>query len=437
MKYKTKTIKIQDVIFGTRFRDDLGDLEELKQSIQEKGILQPICVAEDMTLLAGGRRYTACLQLGITEIPALIRPTDGEIDAREVELMENIHRKDMTWQEKAKLTAKIHQLHEEKDVNWSGRKTADLLGKSAMTVSNNLRLAGAIDVLPELGKCKTADDAMKVLKKAEEELVVQELIKRQQQKATTITEGKSIQDKGLMAANQANKDYIISDIFEYLDNHKSKKPFNFIECDPPYGIDLHRGASEDNPSDSIEKKMKYASYIDIPANEYRKFLEGVLPRLYNVAGDNCTMIWWFNMRWYIDILEVMEDAGWKVDITPAIWIKNNGSKSMNPDVLTRLYEPFLVCRKGFPIIYIKGRGNTWQYSNDQDTFHPAQRPLKMMQNICETFCPPGGNILVPFAGSGVTLRAAYLQGMTCIGIDKNNEYKNRFLLKVEEDAKTK
>jgi len=438
MKYTMKKVKLDAINFGTRFREDMGDLEGLMESIKEKGVIQPICLSEDMTLLAGGRRYTASKQLGLSDIPAIIRHTEDEIDAREVELFENIHRQDMTWQEKAKLTAKIHDLYAEKDINWSGRKTAELLGKSAMTVSNNLRLAGAIDILPELGNCKTADDAMKVLKKAEEEVIIQELAKRQQervQKEIDRSGGKESPETFVL--KRAKDDYIISDIFPYLDSLKDNSKINFIECDPPYGINLESGSSENNPSDSIEKKLKYASYIDVPPNKYRKFLDDILPKLYRVAGDNCTMIWWFNMRWYIDILEVMEEAGWKVDITPAVWLKNNGSKSMNPDVLTRAYEPFLVCRKGFPLIYIKGRTNTFQYSNDQDAYHPAQRPVSMMRNLCQTFCPPGGNILVPFAGSGATLRAAYLEGMNPTGIDKNPEYKNRFLLKVEEDAKQK
>jgi ParB/RepB/Spo0J family partition protein len=438
MKYTMKKLKLADINFGVRFREDLGDIDSLVESIKEKGVIQPICVDEKMNLLAGGRRYTACKQLGLTDIPAIIRPTEDEIDAREIELFENIHRQDMNWQEKAKLTAKIHELYQEKDINWSGRKTAELLGKSPMTVSNNLRLASAIDVLPDLGKCKTADDAMKVLKKAEEEVIMAELAKRQQARIEReVSKSGGTESPETLIIKKAREDYIISDIFPYLDSLPDNGKINFIECDPPYGINLEAASSDSNPSDSIEKKMKYASYIDIPPNEYKKFLQDILPKLYRVAGDDCTMIWWFNYRWYPDILDLLDEAGWKVDMTPGIWVKNNGSKSMNLDVLTRAYEPFLVCRKGFPLIYIRGRTNVFQYSNDQDAYHPSQRPLSMMRNICQTFAAPGSNILVPFAGSGVTLRAAYLEGMNVKGIDKNPEYKNRFLLKVEEDAKSK
>jgi DNA modification methylase len=45
------------------------------------------------------------------------------------------------------------------------------------------------------------------------------------------------------------------------------------------------------------------------------------------------------------------------------------------------------------------------------------------------------NVLVPFLGSGATLRAAYNRGLTAYGFDANAEYKDRFLLAVEEDTR--
>src|SRR5262245_2522923 len=106
-KDKLKHIKIEDILFENRAREDYGDLEELKASITENGVIQPISVrSSDLRLLAGGRRYTACSELGFTTIPAIVLDVD-EIGAKEVELIENIHRKDFTWAERANLTAEI------------------------------------------------------------------------------------------------------------------------------------------------------------------------------------------------------------------------------------------------------------------------------------------------------------------------------------------
>jgi ParB-like chromosome segregation protein Spo0J len=46
-----------------------------------------------MRLLAGGRRIHAALAAGLTVIPALVRQVEDELDSREIELMENVFRK--------------------------------------------------------------------------------------------------------------------------------------------------------------------------------------------------------------------------------------------------------------------------------------------------------------------------------------------------------
>ncbi|KKL90582.1 hypothetical protein LCGC14_1903320, partial [marine sediment metagenome] len=59
---KVKNILISDIHIGERFRKDLGSLASLKESIKEKGLIQPITVSEHLHLVAGGRRLAACLE---------------------------------------------------------------------------------------------------------------------------------------------------------------------------------------------------------------------------------------------------------------------------------------------------------------------------------------------------------------------------------------
>src|SRR5882762_6193472 len=100
---RVSIINISEIKCTDRYRKDLGDIETLAQSVREKGILQPITVDTTLRLLAGARRLTAAGIAGLTQIPVLIRDEGGEIDAREVELLENIARKDFEWAEKARL----------------------------------------------------------------------------------------------------------------------------------------------------------------------------------------------------------------------------------------------------------------------------------------------------------------------------------------------
>ena len=79
---KLQFLPIKNIKIGARFRDLLGDIESLTDSIKDKGVLQPITVDTNMNLLAGGRRLHAASAAGLTEIPALIRGIEGEIDAK-------------------------------------------------------------------------------------------------------------------------------------------------------------------------------------------------------------------------------------------------------------------------------------------------------------------------------------------------------------------
>ena len=71
---------------------DPDTLEELAESIRQKGLLQPILVAQlgaRYRIIAGERRYRACRLAGLTVIPCLIRDF-GETEQLEAALIENI-----------------------------------------------------------------------------------------------------------------------------------------------------------------------------------------------------------------------------------------------------------------------------------------------------------------------------------------------------------
>jgi DNA modification methylase len=54
--------------------------------------------------------------------------------------------------------------------------------------------------------------------------------------------------------------------------------------------------------------------------------------------------------------------------------------------------------------------------------HPTVKPLDLMVWLTKLVCPPGGTVLDPFAGSGVTAEACMLNGFDCILVEKNPEY---------------
>lgn len=426
-----KNVHIKDIKVGNRFRKDYGtapDWESFKDSIKEKGILQPITLSKDLDLQAGGRRLRASQELGLTTIPALIRESEGEVDLREVELIENTFRKDFSWDEECALVQEIDRLYKKKSYDWSSRKTAVLLGKSRQSVSDMLKLAKFVEVVPELKEQKNYTDALKMVKQMEAKAIVEELARRQQNKVTT---GQGLSKDLQAMLRRADANYIVGDTFKGLAGLRSDGVVHLIECDPPYGIDLTQNKrSKDDPTSNVH------TYNEINKDKYPEFLLQLASELYRVAGRDCWLVFWFGPTWFHEVKSALEVAKWEVDDIPAIWVKPNGQTMQPERYLGRAYEPFFIARKGNPAVMKKGRLNTFLYNNEQVKFHPTQRPVEMIEEILETFASPTASVLCPFLGSGNTIRAAYNAGMSCFGWDISGEYKPKFLLHVENDAKT-
>ena len=58
-KLSIKPTPITNIKVGTRFREELGDIESLAQSLESEGLINPITIDKDNNLLAGGRRLAA------------------------------------------------------------------------------------------------------------------------------------------------------------------------------------------------------------------------------------------------------------------------------------------------------------------------------------------------------------------------------------------
>jgi ParB family transcriptional regulator, chromosome partitioning protein len=94
-------IRIDDIRFGPSLREDLGDLEELAQSIRRHGLLQPPVLDRDKWLIAGARRVKACQLLGWKEIEVKRLDELSEEERLVLEMEENLHRKDLSAYERS------------------------------------------------------------------------------------------------------------------------------------------------------------------------------------------------------------------------------------------------------------------------------------------------------------------------------------------------
>lgn len=87
-------VKIEDIKIKDRIRKDLGNLDDLKDSLRTYGLLNPVTINSKYELIAGQRRLEAAKALGWTSINANILSELTEIQELEIELEENNQRKE-------------------------------------------------------------------------------------------------------------------------------------------------------------------------------------------------------------------------------------------------------------------------------------------------------------------------------------------------------
>ena len=117
-------------------------LEELTNSIKERGVIQPIIVRKDKNLIgkfeiiAGERRWLASQNAGLHEIPVVILDVDDE-KTLEFAIVENVQRQDLNAIEEAQGYQRLID-----EFSYNQEKLAKFIGKSRSYIANSLRLLG-------------------------------------------------------------------------------------------------------------------------------------------------------------------------------------------------------------------------------------------------------------------------------------------------------
>ncbi len=177
-----RMIKIQRIILNPHQpREELGNIDELAQSIREKGIIEPILVRKKdgkFEVIAGERRVRAAEKAGIDEIPAIEMDLEDD-EALEYALVENIQRKELTPFEEAFAFKTLNQIF-----GYTQEEIAKRIGKSRSTVAETIRIATipknivklckeagiySRSFLLELAKLENEEDMLKALKAYNEE----------------------------------------------------------------------------------------------------------------------------------------------------------------------------------------------------------------------------------------------------------------------------
>ena len=183
-KSKQSNLKIDDIISNPlqpRKIFDEEKLNDLTNSIKERGIIQPIVVRpsksqdEKFEIIAGERRWSAAKKANLDSVPVVILNVDDE-KSLEFAIVENVQRQDLNPIEEAKGYQKLID-----EFNYNQEKLSKFIGKSRSYIANSLRLLSlSPDVIDHMEKGNlTAGHARALIGVPNAGIIAKKIIKNQ------------------------------------------------------------------------------------------------------------------------------------------------------------------------------------------------------------------------------------------------------------------
>lgn len=390
-----------------------SEYRELKNDIQENGLIEPIWLHENK-IIDGRNRYKACHELGI-EIQT--RELNGDTSPLALVISLNLKRRHLNESQRAMIAARIANIEHGGDrksnqaVNLpldsvGQNKAAELLnvGERTLRYAKEVQESGAPELISAVDTGEIAvSDAAKIADRPKEEQ--KEIIqKAKENKATLATTARriDIQKQNKSAKQSKDKEVKLyhSDMLNVLPNLGE---FNLILTDPPYGVTSHEW-------DKLETQ---------------KWIDALIPHL----ADEYNLFWFCSPKYAADTEMIFRQIGLPIQ-SRIVWHRRNmsqGSKARNKFIDS--WE--MIFHAGnrelnFPLEWSEAWFDVQTFAVPQTNFadaklHPTQKPQELIQRLLEFGSYPGDKILDPFAGSGTT-GAVCPPDRECVLIEREDEF---------------
>lgn len=452
-------ILINQIEVGDRIREeedvDSLDFQLLKQSIADLGLIQSIAVAEIQIprnsipvykLIAGYRRLRACKELGLTEISVhLVSLSDNEPVV--LELMENLRRKGMTWQEEVKAKASVFSNMKCTNRKYRAKDLAALLGQSEALTSIELTLWGMARNNPKIWEAERKTDALRAACEMRE----------MQLNATQLAD---IQAEQVQKAAAAGLDVSVLDCIKDIDDislmsfsemkeHKSKTVSakciptlysdamtmlkSLPECsidlcctDPPFGVEVG------GKTTIRVNKRTYAEDYDDTSEHYFDLIVPVIHELKRVMQPGAHVYMFIGIEKFQDLSKIFKAEGFSVWSIPLIWYKLYPGDMTGPNAAgdyypARTYEAIFYA-------FAPGQRRRLQWCGQSNVLpedvvlpsskiHPMQKPVSLYKSLMMRSGRDGDLIIDPFCGSGASLIAAMELNMRSVGAEIRKKYR--------------
>lgn len=389
-----------------RQRRELTGIDELAESIQRIGLINPIVITADGVLVAGERRLTACRSLGWTSIPVQFVEDLSLYELKLIELEENIKRVDLSWQDQCQAVYDFHQLKQNNEIDWSQERTATAIGMTQVYVSKLLAVAKEIAAGNE--KVATADKISVAIN------VVQRNAERK--KTSVLASIPSMFEEEEKPAALVVP-LLNADFHEWQQDYDGPK-FNLIHCDFPYGI---------NVADAPRQNSAIKDHYNDNPTVYWDLLMRLALAMDNVVAESAHLIFWFSMDNYGETFAHLTRMGWKVNPFPLIWHKSDNA-GVAPDPQRwgrRTYETaFMASRGDRKLTQVGAKAISYAFPGTRDSaIHVSEKPTAVLTHFLSMVCDEYSAVLDPTCGSGNALKVAKQLGATqLLGIEKSEEF---------------
>ena len=453
------------------------DTADLEESIKRRGVLNPIIVderADGLFLVAGERRLTACLRLGLERIPCRYLRDMPVIERQIIELEENLKRKDLPWRDETSAIVKIHQLYiaeaAAKGCEWFQQQTADALGMDHSWISVYLRVGRELDnpriatapglrpaynILVRLDERKMSDAMSEILEATESVLAPQEPgaepgadsqeSSTESQKShvdtaasaslstscptsTPIPRTTSVPVRAFIPAEES----ILQESFLSWAPSYSGPKFNLLHCDFPYGISVFDGkqgggSGQGTYTNEEQKALQETRLYDDSPEVYWDLCKCLCENLDRIMAHSAHLVFWlsFDHETYIRTRAFFAQNAPSLVFsrTPLVWLKsdNRGVLADPKRGPRHIYETALLASREDRFI-VKAVSDAYAGPSDK-TFHTSTKPEPMLRHFFQMLVDNDTRLLDPTCGSGSALRAAESLGARhVLGLELSSEH---------------
>ena len=446
-------IALDAIIILPRQREELENdtypLIDLADSIRRThGAVHPPVINTKNELIAGGRRLAAYKLLhdtypdepwGMLEV--VVRDEVDPVALYELELEENLYRKNLTPPEYHKAVLEFHRRRTASNIGpkrgvigdpllpdrWTVEKTAEAIGKSKGHVSVDLRMAEIMELMPE-------DKREEIYAKAggSKEAVHREirLMFERGEKKVAVAERIALEPKQIGTREEVR-------LVDALAGLKSLPDHcvDLIITDPPYGM-MEGSAGEKGLGHAVYSDRGFADN-DLDTLE---LIKACAPEMFRVLRPGSHFYMFCGVGWneacsFHTLCPILANAGFTVRGMPLVWAKD-----------TQGFKPpftFWPINCEYIIFASTGRrikeGNVPRSDcmlvqpiggNAKD--HRFQKPLPLLTQLLDVSYEPDGNFLDPFCGGGSALLAARRRWMRVLGFDSDPHAVNTAKLKLAD-----